>query len=408
MGRKGDLLELIDDAPRGVTSLSGSVWRWTNRRRTREAYDRLSAMSNVLVTSGREWDTATTDEHLRFVCALPIRWRIENGHRVEIRDGDTHWSGTRSRMHEHVRDRAHLADADIGLLVRPGPFLFGLFDLGDITDDEVLGRPSVMVEAVTRTTRETMRATRIVLRLGGTAHKMWFDAETGVLLRHVGLVDGEPCTITEFTAIAFDPPEAALDSTFRPADSAEITRHVDALIGMAESQGVDLTGIDRDDPSAVREAIFERRRHLRNTPTRAVVDRRRDMHVPMGPPPADEAAARDSIVYAYSHHDEKGDSDLDLVNVQGGAGLAGPLHEAQKRVPGTTDAEVRIVVDDIRFLREDEAVVWFTLEIGEERSFVLRGHEGRAVKVDDRWMIERATLGGLLALAGVEVPPANR
>ncbi len=37
MGRKGDLLELIDGAPIGVSTLTGSVWIWMHRERSHRA-----------------------------------------------------------------------------------------------------------------------------------------------------------------------------------------------------------------------------------------------------------------------------------------------------------------------------------------------------------------------------------
>jgi hypothetical protein len=65
---------------------------------------------------------------------------------------------------------------------------------------------------------------------------------------------------------------------------------------------------------------------------------------------------------------------------------------------------VGLVVDDIKFLREDEAVVWFSLVIDGNQLGFVNGREGRAVLVDGRWLIERATLADLLGMAGVEVP----
>ena len=39
MGRLGDLLELIETAPVGVHTLTGSLWRWTHHERARVAVD---------------------------------------------------------------------------------------------------------------------------------------------------------------------------------------------------------------------------------------------------------------------------------------------------------------------------------------------------------------------------------
>ena len=82
----------------------------------------------------------------------------------------------------------------------------------------------------------------------------------------------------------------------------------------------------------------------------------------------------------------------------------GPLREAQTRVPGAADRPASLVVDDIKFLRPDEAVVWFSVEVDGERFPMVNGREGRAVEVDGRWLIEHATIADLLRFAGVDVP----
>jgi hypothetical protein len=92
------------------------------------------------------------------------------------------------------------------------------------------------------------------------------------------------------------------------------------------------------------------------------------------------------------------------VNVQSGKGMAGPLREAKQRIPGGPGVEAKIVVDDIMFLRSDEAVVWFAMEVDGGRMSILDGQAGRALRVGGRWVIERASMVGLLEMAGVTVP----
>jgi hypothetical protein len=127
-------------------------------------------------------------------------------------------------------------------------------------------------------------------------------------------------------------------------------------------------------------------------------------HVPLGDPPADEAAAREEIVRAFDHLGDVDDAGVSLVNVQSGRGLVGPLREAQKRVPGAADEPARLIVDDVKFLRPDEAVVWFSVEVNGARFPMVDGREGRAVKVGDRWLIEHATIADLLSFGGATVP----
>ena len=137
------------------------------------------------------------------------------------------------------------------------------------------------------------------------------------------------------------------------------------------------------------------------------MESKRAKHIPTVGPPEDEPAARASIEYVYSHHDETDATGEDLVNVQGGAGLAGPLQQAGRRIPGSPSGTAKIVVDDIKFLRPDEAVVWFSVEVDGNRLGFVNGREGRAVLDGGRWMVEHATLVDLLGMAGVRVPPPN-
>lgn len=62
--------------------------------------------------------------------------------------------------------------------------------------------------------------------------------------------------------------------------------------------------------------------------------------------------------------------------------LARPLSEAQKRAPWAADNPASLIVDDIEFLRPDEAVVWLSLEVNGARLPTMNGREGRSVKVN--------------------------
>jgi hypothetical protein len=82
--------------------------------------------------------------------------------------------------------------------------------------------------------------------------------------------------------------------------------------------------------------------------------------------------------------------------------------QARRRVPGNPDGITKFVVDDIKFSRSDEAVVWFSLDIDGNRLGMVNGREGRALLVNDQWMIEHATVVDLLGFAGITAPPSNR
>jgi len=244
------------------------------------------------------------------------------------------------------------------------------------------------------------------MQLGGIDHRFWFDAETGIILRHVGLIDDEPCAITEFKDLTINRPIPDKDFQFVLPPGATVENQIDAMIRMAEMRGVDLTGVDRTDPDAVRAAISGSMRP--NPPTGPVrLDIQKAKHIPVGPPPDDETAARSLIEYAYSHHDETDEAGEVLVNVQGGVGLVESLEQAHRRIPGSPDGVARFVVDGIKFLRPDEAIVWYSVEIDGNRLGFVTGREGRAVLRGGRWVIEHATLVDLIGMAGVEVPPPS-
>ena len=66
---------------------------------------------------------------------------------------------------------------------------------------------------------------------------------------------------------------------------------------------------------------------------------------------------------------------------------------------------VAVSVDDLTFVRSDEAVVWFSIEVNGTRNPMVNGREGRALCIDGRWLVSHATVAGLLMTAGIPVPP---
>jgi len=405
MGRKGDLLELIDGAPGGILALSGSVWSWTHHERSRRATETVTRRLNANVSHATNGSppSETTDEHLRVTIGLPDRWRLESETRVDVCDGSTRWIGIPSRVTEMTPSEADLGDTDVGRMVQPGAHLFSVLKFADPVEDRIAGRLCWRVEATTSFSQHLPPIAISMLRIGGVDHTFWFDAGTGIVLRHVGLVDGEPCTITEFKEVVLDPEVSDLDFAFLRTPGAIVVRQVDHMIRLAEIRGISLEGVDLDDTKAVQEAINADMR-TGNPAPQARLAMQKAKHVPVGDPPSDEAAARQAIEYVFSHHDEVDGSGRDLVNVQAGHRLAGPLAEARQRIPGGPGFSTSMVVDDIMFLRSDEAVVWFSIEVDGTRLSAVNGREGRAVKVEDRWVIERATIADLLALARVTLP----
>jgi len=407
MGRKGDLLELIDGAPDGLSSLTGSIWKWTHHERSRRAVEAVTRRSNGNVAYMRSSfggpPGQATDEHLRVALALPDRWRMESSRRVDVCDGSTRWLGHPGHLTEFTGDEAALGDTELGILIEPGRHLFGVLEFGDPAEGEIAGRDCMMVEASIVGRHPAPRLMMSALRIGGVDHTFWFDAAAGIVLRHVGRIDGAPCSITEFTEVRIDPLVADRDFAYLPVPGTIVERRVDQLVRMAEAHGIDMAGVDLADPDAVQQAINTRLRHGQPTPE-ARLRALKAKHVPVGDPPAEEATARAAIEYAFNNLSEADTDGVTLVNVQSGRGLVGPLRDAQKRVPGAADSPASLIVDDVRFLRPDEAVVWYSVEVNGQRFPMVNGREGRAVEVAGRWLIEHATIADLLGFAGVAVP----
>jgi hypothetical protein len=125
----------------------------------------------------------------------------------------------------------------------------------------------------------------------------------------------------------------------------------------------------------------------------------RELHVPTGPPPRDVVSASAAVRQAFGEL-AAGDVPEDLAFVQRGEGLGWCLEESRRRSPA---GEVRgVVVDETLFLSEDTAAVRFTMHVGDRDFGPL---DGRAVRVADSWLIERATFCELVRRVGVRCPP---
>jgi hypothetical protein len=403
MGLKGDLLELIDRAPVGLHTLSGSLWRWTHNPRARQAFDELSRRANAAVTHVGDGhvDGETTDEHLQVWLGPLDRWRIESEDRIDLRDGATRWTGRTTLVNESDHDRSTLDATEVGVLVHPGAHLFGVLRFEAPVDDVVAGRRCWKALATTDPGCHSFRPVPFGLRLAGIEHTFWFDRETGIVLRHLGSVDSRPCSMVEFKEVWVNPFIEEDIFEFEPATGTLVHRRTDHLIRMAERAGADLSGVDRTDARAILAALSDTRRHPPVT-AEALLERERAEHIPLGDPPVDEPASRAAVEYAFSHIDEVDTTATGLVNVQGGGGLARALEEARRAVAG---GPATLLVESVKFLRADEAVVWFSVAVDERRLEAASRLRGRAVRLGSAWMVEHATFADLVRPTGVEVPP---
>jgi hypothetical protein len=125
----------------------------------------------------------------------------------------------------------------------------------------------------------------------------------------------------------------------------------------------------------------------------------REIHVPTGPPPNDVESSSAAIRSTFASL-VIGDVPDDLAFVQGGRGLGVCLRESRKLSPV---GQLRdLVVNEIFFLTPNAAVVRFTLKLP---GGTFGPMEGRVVRDEVDWLIERATFCALVGRVGVRCPP---
>jgi outer membrane lipoprotein-sorting protein len=406
VGARGDVLELIDLAPARLQTLAGRVTKWTHHERSQRAADeigRRNGGSGGTILGRRSGSVPESEEQLRVWLDRPARWRLEGERQTDVSDGTCHWWARPGHVTVNDEKQPDLESTELGPLLWPGHLLFGTMRFDDPEEDEILGRRSWRVGAHVTATALFGTSLMMGLAFPGVDHTFWFDLETGIILRHIGLLGQERCAVTAFIEVTIDQPIP--DATFRfvaPAD-AEVTRPIDGILRTAAARGVDLRQVDTSDVDAVRRALTEALRPA-SPSTEDMRRRRRATHQPVGGPPDDEASARAAVGHAFSHLGDVAEDGTTLGNVQGGQGLAAPLAQARRRLPGSASDPVTIVVDDLTFVRPDEAVVWFSIEVNGTRTPMVNGREGRALCIDGRWLVSHATVAGLIMTAGVPSP----
>lgn len=282
MGRKGDLLALVDGAPGGLRTLQAALTTWSHRvlvaevhRRSEAAGARPPADPAVLAGTadladpgadpavaepgaGEAPDATESLATAYVVVSLPERWRVVGRGHLAVSDGRRSWAGTSTLVTERQATRAAIFDAGaIGACLYPGTLLRRL-DFSEPQVQDIEGRPVWYVEGGPRrpgTTPPKVRPVdlRLQRELVGIEHQIWFDADTGIVLRHEGFVDGEPCSTTSLTDLVFGEPVG--DAEFRPPPGAVVRSRHELLRDHLAAMGIDPDTVDLDDPAQVREAL---------------------------------------------------------------------------------------------------------------------------------------------------------
>jgi hypothetical protein len=272
MGRKGDLLALVDGAPGGLRTLQAALATWAHRPLVAEVHRRTVDDPAALAPTSAGAAVDDPDSHdpapgpdeepteslttAYVVVALPDRWRVVGRGHLAVSDGTRSWAGTSTLVTERDSTRSALFDAGaIGACVYPGMLLRRL-DFTEPTVEEIEGRPCWFVEGRPRQQDAPARPVdlRLLRELVGVDHRIWFDAASGIVLRHEGFVDEEPCSTTSLTDLVFDEP--VRDEEFRPPPGAVVRSRHELLRDHLSSMGIDPDSVDLDDPVKVREALL--------------------------------------------------------------------------------------------------------------------------------------------------------
>jgi hypothetical protein len=281
MTSRGDLLALVEAAPGPLRTIEAALTRWVDLNLVPAVHQDLARVSSLggdgpvhrpVAEKGEEADDATQDgvpgvhESLAYVLvALPDRWRVVGRGHIAVSDGHQSWVGTGSLVTERDSTRAAIHDAGpIGACLYPGRLL-GWLDFGDPEPDECAGcfcwtvdafpRPSGRTGSGPERTGLAAASSRLPEEFLGVEHRFWFEARTGIVLRHEGSLEGSPCSRTELTDLVMDDPIPA--DEFSPPPEAIVRSSHELLRDHLTGLGVDPNAVDLDDPGQVRRALRE-------------------------------------------------------------------------------------------------------------------------------------------------------
>jgi hypothetical protein len=212
----GDLLELLDGAPRRVQTLQATMREWQHAGRWQEAVRRHNkGETGMMMVGFSQAATAESEGTAR------VTYRSPDAYRVEHDDGSA--SGATGGRSWHYHEGHGLTTADERTEIGPEPFLHGL-----LSGPSVVGCYELAIQGrATAAGRDVIRVT--ARRRRGVRHSpldfslapaedvaLLVDAELGLLLSVTSLIDGDPFRVVEVVEIAvdgelpagiFDPPD---------------------------------------------------------------------------------------------------------------------------------------------------------------------------------------------------------
>ncbi len=326
---------------------------------------------------------------------------------TEIRAPDT--------MHQ-IRADGFVTVGDAGFgpglptwLLDPGPVVGSLrLRFGD--EDVFAGRPVVQASADAR--RDLTRLGFPIdpmflgMPLGGHS-ELTIDVATGIVLRFATYEGARLIGLRQFIDLTVDEPVADELVTFALAPGQRFRTPLDDQIELLQAAGVDTADLDGTDEVAVQQAMDDHHRQQAELHRTGPFGRRErplvEIIAPLGPLPDDEAAAREAIEAAVNA--------LGAAPEDGVAGVVdrGELFDAlppQPPHPAMQGQTASFILDDLAFVRDDEAVIAFTIRLSGGGSFGGGGFpsKGRAVRRGDRWLVSYDTWANLQQMGGSAVP----
>jgi hypothetical protein len=240
----------------------------------------------------------------------------------------------------------------------------------------------------------------------GAPGRLTVDRSTGLVVRYeAGDEHGEPFFVAEFLDLVIDEPLPIEHFRYTPPPGKTMRGAYQDLLDHLAAEGVDVSGIDPDDPEA-QNLLHERRNgpHMRGSapgrmPPRVTPRPLEEVVAPLGSPPADVVAARSAIAEAlagWGTDDDRPAAECiergELVDAQ----PPPPPH------PMVGDQTVTYALRDVAFLRDDEAVIEFEIRLSGGMGPM--PFKGRAVRRGDRWLVSYDTWATLQQMGGAQVP----
>lgn len=212
----GDLLALIHDSDDSWHTVAGVVHEWRDQRLVHKAFmPKVSAEGGSTFSFGASSKPEVFESDYK-LWADRDRVRVERGPSHEarpellVRVGAEWWTfGTHGgAVTNGGRDNRSTGGDEVMCQLRPAQYL-SLFRWSLTGETEVASRPALVARAERRGTDEGLRMfvpTPFEMIAGGTQFEVCVDADRGVLLRVLKLVDGEAAELREFREATFDGP----------------------------------------------------------------------------------------------------------------------------------------------------------------------------------------------------------